>query len=166
MQNIFNFLSKLCLTNFILTFQWFGNKWTTVWRMKLFIYEIPNASHLCTSIAWRKKMCSIFFISVRLWNSKDGDKQDFWPKINILKENLCTLRIREAPVRQNLGMILENRVVQKLKLEKNVFYKKWSPKLIFLNEFFFEIFFLIFDIKNWLWKYNFGIFCLTKDFAF
>jgi hypothetical protein len=28
-------------------------------------------------------------------------------------------------------------VVQKLKLEKNVFYKKWSPKLIFLNEFFF-----------------------------
>ena len=33
-------------------------------------------------------------------------------------------------------MILENKVVQKLKLEKNVFYKKWSPKLIFLNDFF------------------------------
>ena len=32
-------------------------------------------------------------------------------------------------------MILENKVVQKLKLEKNVFDKKWSPKLIFLNEF-------------------------------
>ena len=41
-------------------------------------------------------------------------------------------------VHQNLGMILENKVVQKLKLEKNDFYKKWSPKLIFLNEFFFE----------------------------
>ena len=39
------------------------------------------------------------------------------------------------PVRQKLGMILENKVVQKLKLEKNVFYKKWSPKLIFLNAF-------------------------------
>ena len=42
------------------------------------------------------------------------------------------------PVRQKLGMVLENKVVQKLKLEKKVFfYKKWSPKLIFLNEFFF-----------------------------
>ena len=58
-------------------------------------------------------------------------KQDFWPKIN------CILRIQGAPVRQKLGMILENKVVQKLKIEKNVFYKKWSPKLIFLNEFFF-----------------------------
>ena len=49
--------------------------------------------------------------------------------------NHCILRIRGAPVRQKLGMILENKVVQKLKLEKNVFYKKWSPKLIFLNDF-------------------------------
>ena len=57
-------------------------------------------------------------------------KQDFWPKINIL-------RIRGAPVRQKLGMILENKVVQKLKLEKNVFYKKLSPKSIFLNKIFF-----------------------------
>ena len=37
-------------------------------------------------------------------------------------------------VRQKLGMILENKVVQKSKLENNVFNKKWSPKLIFLNE--------------------------------
>ena len=37
---------------------------------------------------------------------------------------------------QKLGMILENKVVQKLKLEKNVFYKKRSPKLIFLKDFF------------------------------
>ena len=29
---------------------------------------------------------------------------------------------------------LENKVVQKLKLEKNL-YKKWSPKLIFLKDF-------------------------------
>jgi hypothetical protein len=29
-----------------------------------------------------------------------------------------------GPVRQKLGMILENKVVQKLKLEKNVFYKQ------------------------------------------
>ena len=45
----------------------------------------------------------------------DAKKQDFWPKINILKENHCILRM---PVRQKLGMILENKVVQKLKLEK------------------------------------------------
>ena len=55
-------------------------------------------------------------------------KQDFWPKTNILKGNHCILRIRGAPVCQKLGMILENKVVQKLKLEKNVFYKKWSLK--------------------------------------
>ena len=73
-------------------------------------------------------------------------KQDFWPKINILKGNHCILRIRGAPVRQKLGMILENKV---LKLEKNVFFtKKWSPKLIFLNEFFFEKISSIFDVEN------------------
>ena len=33
-----------------------------------------------------------------------------------------------------LGMILENKMVQNLKLEKNVFNKKWSPKLIFSKE--------------------------------
>jgi len=36
-------------------------------------------------------------------------KQDVWPKI---KGNHCILRIRGAPVRQKLGMILENKVVQ------------------------------------------------------
>ena len=58
-------------------------------------------------------------------------KQDFQLKINILKGNHCILRIRGVPVCQKLDMILENKVVQKLKLEKNVFYKKLSPKLIF-----------------------------------
>ena len=52
------------------------------------------------------------------------------------------------PVCQKLGMILENKVVQKLKLEKKFFYKKWSPKLIFLNDFFFEKIPPIFDIEN------------------
>ena len=50
--------------------------------------------------------------------------QDFWPKINILKGNHCILRTRGAPVRQKLGMILEKKVVKKLKLEKNVFFTK------------------------------------------
>jgi hypothetical protein len=43
-------------------------------------------------------------------------KQDFWPKIKILKGNHCILIIRGAPVRQKLGMILEIKVVKKLKL--------------------------------------------------
>ena len=63
-------------------------------------------------------------------NFKDGG-----PKINILKGNHCILRIRGVPVRQ------------KLKLEKNVFYKKWSPKLIFLKMIFFEKIPSIFDIE-------------------
>jgi hypothetical protein len=44
-------------------------------------------------------------------------KQDFWPKINILKGNHCILIIRGAQVHQKLGIILENKVVQKLKLK-------------------------------------------------
>ena len=67
-------------------------------------------------------------------------KQDFWSKINILKGHYCILRIRGAPVGQKLGLILENKVVHILKLEKNDFYKKESPKLIFLNEFFLKKF--------------------------
>ena len=62
------------------------------------------------------------------------EKQYFWPKINKVKGNHYILRIRGALVNQKLDMILENKVVQKLKLEKNVFYKKWSPKLILLND--------------------------------
>ena len=58
-------------------------------------------------------------------------KQDFWLKITILKGNHFILRIRGPPVRQKLGMILENKVVQKLKLEKIISFQKWSPKLIF-----------------------------------
>ena len=38
-------------------------------------------------------------------------------------------------VQKKLGMILENKVFQILKLEKNAFYKKLS-QLIFLNDFF------------------------------
>ena len=56
-------------------------------------------------------------------------KQDFWPKINILKRNHCILRIRGAPVHQKLSMILENKVVQKLKFSKNDKNKKTSSKL-------------------------------------
>ena len=48
-----------------------------------------------------------------------------------------------------------------MSLEKNVFNKKWSPKLIFLDEIFFWKKIVDFDIENLLWKYNFGIFWRT-----
>ena len=51
-------------------------------------------------------------MSVRLWNLKDGvgsKKQDFLPKM--IKELYVTL--------VSLGMILENKVYQKLKWSKN-----------------------------------------------
>ena len=51
-------------------------------------------------------------------------KQEFWPKINKLKGNHFILRIRGVPVRQKLSMILENILVQKLKLEKKCFLQK------------------------------------------
>ena len=51
-------------------------------------------------------------------------KQDFWPKINILKGNHCIFRIWGAPVHQKLVLVLDNKVGQKLNLERNGFYKK------------------------------------------
>ena len=51
-------------------------------------------------------------------------KQEFWPKIKILKGNHCILRIRGAPVCQKLGINYGYKVVQKLKSEKNVFFTK------------------------------------------
>ena len=64
-------------------------------------------------------------------------------------------------VRQKLSVIFQSKVVQKLSLEEKVFSKRWSPKLIFLDNFFFEKIRLIFDIQNWLWRYNYGIFWQT-----
>ena len=49
---------------------------------------------------------------------------------------------------QKLGVILESKVVQKLSSEKKFVLKKWSPELIFLDNFFFEKIRLIFDIEN------------------
>ena len=50
--------------------------------------------------------------------------QMFCPRIDMLKGNRCILKIRGAPVHQKLGMILENEVLQKLKLEKKSFLQK------------------------------------------
>ena len=80
----------------------------------------------------------------------------FAQKSTAVKWNWCILWIDIEWGLQKLGLILESKVVQKLSLEKKNFNKEWSPRLIFLNKFFFEKIQLIFDIENWLWKYNFG----------
>jgi hypothetical protein len=57
-------------------------------------------------------------------------KQNFGPKINIIKGNHCILRIRGAPVCQKMAVILENKVVQKVRnkcfLQKMVSIQKIS----------------------------------------
>ena len=50
---------------------------------------------------------------------------------------------------RNLGVILENKVVQKLMQENNAFTKSWSHKLILFNE-------RKKQIDIWLWNYNHG----------
>ena len=49
---------------------------------------------------------------------------------------------------QKLGMILENKGVQKSKLENNVFYKTWFPKMLSFNEKKIKKILAIFDIEN------------------
>ena len=49
------------------------------------------------------------------------EMQAFCPRIDMLKGNRSILRLRGAPVHKNFGMILENKVVQKWKLEKKSF---------------------------------------------
>ena len=70
----------------------------------------------------RPRVYSIISSVVEFLTMVGPKKQDFWLKINILKGNHCILM--GASVCQKLGMILENKVVQKLKLEKNVLTKK------------------------------------------
>ena len=48
-----------------------------------------------------------------------------------------------------------------MKFSKNVNNKKHAPQMIFFNENCFKRIRVIFDIKIWLWKYNFGTFCKT-----
>ena len=59
--------------------------------------------------------------------------QAFCPRIDMLKENRYILRRRVAQISKKLGIMLENKVIQKLKLQKKYFLQK----LIFLNEFLF-----------------------------
>jgi hypothetical protein len=60
-------------------------------------------------------------------------KQDFWSKINILIRKPLYFENTGAPIRQRLGIILENKVVQK---------KCFLEKMVYLIDIFKCIFFL------------------------
>ena len=80
-------------------------------------------------------------------------KSYFKSQFSMSKINIGTRKIfLKIPTRNVSSSRIEhnfrNKVVQKFKLKKNVLYKDWSPKLIFLNIFFFEKIPLIFDIEN------------------
>ena len=53
-----------------------------------------------------------------------------------------------SKTRQKLDVILENKVVLKLKFSKNANNKKCGPKMIFFNAIFFRKIWIIFDIEN------------------
>ena len=59
---------------------------------------------------------------------------------------------------QKLGIILENKLIQNSKLWKTFSNKKCSPKFIFLDKKKLRKIRMIFDIENWLWKSDFGLF--------
>ena len=69
--------------------------------------------------------------------------------------NLWKICIDLSKSRQKLDVILENKVVQKLKFSKNANNRKCAPKIIFFNEFFLRKIWIFFDVENWLWKSEF-----------
>ena len=85
-----------------------------------FVCMYSNVSYVMEFLAW--------------WVLKS---QVFAQKSTVVKWNCSILWIDIVWGLQKLGLILESKVVQKLSLEKNVFNKKCSPKLIFLDEIFF-----------------------------
>ena len=58
-------------------------------------------------------------------------KQDFWPKKQHTQRKFVN---PSADSLSKLGMVLENRMVQKLKLSKNDFDKTCAPKLLLFIE--------------------------------
>jgi hypothetical protein len=82
---------------------------------------------------WKKKPSVAQPTESRFFSKRKGSWQIlFWFDLYINISSVMEFLKMVGPKNQ------ENKVVQKLKLEKKCFfYKKWSPKLIFFNDFFF-----------------------------
>ena len=99
------------------------------------INSMYQEKYLHAVFEWRKIHCPLkkglkntaatfWGICNDLWSLMKRQCKLFAKESTCSKGNHCILRIRGAPVHQKLGMILENKVVQKLKLEENVFFTK------------------------------------------
>ena len=89
----------------------------------------------------------------------------FWLKINIPIGNQWILRIGVVASCQKLGIILENKVIERLLLSKNVNYKKSAPKFVFFNEKKMRKSPMIFGIENWVLKVKFFHFLTPRPYA-
>ena len=74
--------------------------------------------------------------------------QGFWPKINCRQMKLPNFVSSSSDGSSKIGHDFSNKVVQKLKLSINHFYKKCAPKQLFFNEKKFRKIQTIFDIEN------------------
>ena len=61
-------------------------------------------------------------------------KQGFWPRINCSQMKLPNFGSPSDDSSSKIEHDFSNKVVQKLKLAKNAFYKKGARKFIFFNE--------------------------------
>ena len=87
----------------------------------------------------------------------DTKVERFLPKNQCTQRKLLKLRIGVMRRCQKLDIVLENKVIQKLILSKNVNYKKCA--LIFFNgKENWERFWSFHNIQNWLWKSSFVAF--------
>ena len=90
----------------------------------------------------------------QLWRPSWNFKIFFsWPLFTIIFKPKMVSNLRK----NFLCIVWHQKPTVKIEVRKKCFYKKWSPKLIFLNDFF-EKNPSILDIENWLWKYDFGTF--------
>ena len=85
-------------------------------------------------------------------------KQGFWPRINCSQMKLPNFWSPSGDSSSKIGHDFSNKVVQKLKLSINHFYKKCVHKQIFFNEKKLREIRMIFDVENSLRKSNFRTF--------
>ena len=61
-------------------------------------------------------------------------KQGFWPRINFSQMKLTNFVSPSSDSLSKIGHDFSNKVVQKLTLSINIFYKKRGPKQLFFNK--------------------------------
>ena len=121
---------------------------TSATSCNVFMYFTHNRfGHYFYSNLWTRSQGSQGCQKIRIFAQinllsfcvKIAPKRHIFPKNHhATKEKIFKKFLRVLTVCQKLGVILESKVVQKLSLEKKVFDKYWSPKLIFLDKNFFR----------------------------